>query len=208
MPPCVQSTSSFRQICAARKAPFPNRGKPPRYARCSSSSAMKTRVIILSLLAGTSAIAQTVRSGVFTNQSPPLLFPQTPITGFEPPPPTNLGRTNIFGTNRGPVFTNRVPGLTNQFPGLTNLPPDANLPPEVPGLPGVSPKTPLPSPGLPGTTPGLPGTTPGLPGNQPGVNQPPGAAAPGSIPPPPLTPRPPAVPPPATPPRTPPPVQR
>jgi len=149
---------------------------------------MKTKLTLLTLLAGGSLWAQL----------PP----------FEPTPPTNLGRSNVFtSTNNSVFFSNRlgqVPGLTNNFPGVSGItnpgaaiPPGAGLPGQLPTLPGtpsnapgVPPQVPLTPPGLPGATPGLPGNTPGLPGNTPGLpgNTPglPGTepALPGGAPPP------------------------
>ncbi len=158
---------------------------------------MKKRLVLLSLLAGAGAYAQAPGNGQFNDRQP--LFPERPITGVEAAAPTNLGRTNIFGTNRTALLTNGVRG----FSGLTNtVPPGANIPGEIPTLPGTPPTQPgvppqvpinpppfqgepgLPgnTPALPGTTPGLPGTTPGLPGNQPGLDQnPAGAPPPGSF---------------------------
>src|SRR6185503_507550 len=100
---------------------------------------MKTRLILLGVLAGAGAFGQATGNGQF-NERPPL-FRQTPVTGFEPAPPTNLGRTNIFNTNRFAYRTNAVvPGLTNRFPGLTSsVPPGANVPGEIPTLPGTPP---------------------------------------------------------------------
>lgn len=187
----VQSASAIRAFIAPCGGSLPGgaradagiRKRSHGYAQCSASP-MKTRLTFLTVLAGASVLA-AFPSHAQVNQNPPL-FPQNPALG-NPPPPTNLGRTNIFtGSNVTAGFTNRFSSVTNRFSSVTNafppaFPPGANVPREIPTLPGtppnapgVPPQIPVTPPGLPGDQPGLPGNQPGLPGNQPGLpgNQP------------------------------------
>src|SRR5215212_4104452 len=109
---------------------------------------MKTRLTLLSLLVGAGAWAQAEFNGQFNDRAP--LFPQSPIVGTNPNPPTNFGRTNLFAgtnrfltnsiaglTNRFPGFTNGVAGLTNRFPSGAALPPNAGIPGALPTIPGA-----------------------------------------------------------------------
>jgi hypothetical protein len=122
--------------------------------RCSVDG-MKAQILIVNLLAGAAVWAQV-------NDTQPA-FPTPPVTGVDPGPLTNFGRTNIFtGTNNGANFTNNpifggaTNGFTNLPPGITTAPGLTNVPPGVTTAPGLTNAN-IPS-GV-GTAPGLNNST-------------------------------------------------